>query len=79
MRLRKDAQKLREERATLEGTYLTAWEKMLRMKRKMRMLTMEEMPLHPLLLHHLQLPHLRRSSWRKTLRDGSRTRSSYGA
>jgi hypothetical protein len=27
---------------------LTAWEKMLRMKRKMRMLTMEEMPSHPL-------------------------------
>jgi hypothetical protein len=65
--LRKDAQKLTEEKAILEGLDLIAWEKMPRMKRKMRMLMTEEMLLHPLLLRHLLLPHLRRSSWWKTL------------
>jgi hypothetical protein len=60
--LREDAQKLKEENATLEGMVsltmssswrslgrldLTAWEKMPRMKRKMRMPMTEKMPPHP--------------------------------
>jgi hypothetical protein len=70
-KLREDTKKLEEEKATLKEWSslamssswrspwrmdLTAWEKMLRMKRKMRMLTTEKMPLHPL------LPHMRRST-----------------
>jgi hypothetical protein len=77
-RLRDDTQRLEEEKATLEGMVgktpycclwgslgrldRTAWERMMRMKR--RMPTMGRMPLDTLLLrHHLLhplLPHLRR-------------------
>jgi hypothetical protein len=45
---------------------LTTWEKILRMKKMMMMLTMEKMPPHPLYLR-LLLPHLRRLSRRKIL------------
>jgi uncharacterized protein (UPF0335 family) len=64
-KLRDDTQRLEEEKATLEemaeslmeiaretGLDRTTW---VRMKKKNRMLTTEEMPLHPLPLHH----HLR--------------------
>jgi hypothetical protein len=88
-RLREDAQKREEEKATLEGMVksyddliteiakeigLDRMEKMPRTKTRMRMAMMKEMlphPLllwcHPLLLRHLLLPHMRRSSRKKTL------------
>jgi hypothetical protein len=74
-RLREDTQKLREQKATLEGMVesrdewlmemaeemdSTAWERMMRM----RMMTMKGTSPHPLHLHHL-LPRLRRSLKRK--------------
>jgi predicted metal-dependent enzyme (double-stranded beta helix superfamily) len=79
-KLRDDTQRLEEEKSTLEEMVeshdellmeiaremgLNQW---VRMKKKRRMLTMEEMPLHPLPLHHhLQrplLPCLKRSTKR---------------
>jgi hypothetical protein len=88
-RLRDDAQKLEENKATLEGMVESCDELIIEITKEIGLVRMgeyagdvgqdegpmmEEMPLHPLLLwchplllHHLLLPPLRRSSGRKTL------------
>jgi hypothetical protein len=55
MRLREDAQRLREEKTTLEGMIQSAWERTM----MMRMTMMKGTPLHP--EHRRPLPCLRRS------------------